>query len=83
MCLQIKDAKLLSSPPGTFQIVGHSIAINKIRSTSYLYGIGIDGGMYLGGRVYLRINDLRRITSISKVSGSWKSVDITEKECGF
>jgi hypothetical protein len=59
--------------------------MNKIRSTHYLSSIGIDGGLYLGGRVYLKINALGRVHTFEKISGSlnWKSLDITDNECGF
>lgn len=77
-------AEELQAPPTMFlQIVGHTIAFNRIRSTRFFQTIGVDGGMYLGGRVFLEIKENGRFYAYekNKDKGSWNMRDLTGELC--
>ena len=72
-----------TSVPRVIQVVGHSIGLNRIRTTKLMQAIGIDSGMYLGGRSFLEINANGRFLAHEKTKDTkvWNARDLTKELC--
>lgn len=71
------------------QVVGHTISPKKrIRNTRYMEVIGVDSGMYIGGRTFLEITKHGRFIAHEKsmIGGNedenWTVRDLTRELCG-
>ena len=71
------------------QVVGHTISPRRIiRNTRYMETIGVDSGMYIGGRTFLKISKYGRFTAHEKLTtgkyrdGAWTFRDLTKELCG-
>lgn len=75
-----------TAPPAFIQIVGHSIELNHVRATASMAAIGVDAGMFIGGRAYLEISPDGHFRAYEKDKSSslknmWKMKDLTSLEC--
>ncbi len=78
-----------STTENIVQVVGHSIAVNKIRMTSTMSAVCVDAGMYLGGRAFVEIVNGRFYSiiksttpsSLKSTGGQWNRVDLSAKFC--
>ena len=75
------------------QVVGHTISPRRmIRNTKYMEAIGVDSGMYIGGRTFLEIDKHGRFLAHEKSTSSlqsgigtgtgWNIRDLTKELCG-
>ncbi len=65
-------------------VVGHTMG-DKVRATTGLQDIGVDAGMYVGGRGFLEISahdgHFRGYSGTSE--SIWHAVDMTSQACGL
>lgn len=75
------------SPSPFVQVVGHTIKMNRVRSTLNLGSICVDVGMYEGGRGYLEILPSGRFIAHSKKKngniGVWEQLDLSSAVCAL
>ena len=68
-----------------FQVVGHTIHKGKIVPTRRLGAVGVDAGLYLGGRAFLEISPDARFYGWEKKPGKgvggWARRDLTAQVC--
>lgn len=65
--LEAVEAPLNVTKPTSFvQIVGHTIHFGKIKTTRLFGSVGIDAGMYIGGRAFLEVTPDARFYAVEK-----------------